>query len=237
MCQQARILVIDDEPPIGDIVSSALSRKGHEVLYAESGQKGIDIFDRQEIDLVILDVMMPDMDGFTVCDLLRTQSTVPIIMLTAKGNVNDIVHGFRLGADDYITKPFSVKELDVRVESILRRVAWFDDQTPKSAITIRDIAIDAEARTVTVRGEPVHLTPMEFELLYYLMAHAGDAIPKRTLFSEVWGYDATDGSNLVEVGVRRLRSKIEQESSSPEYILTIRGVGYKFAAKDDLGNA
>jgi two-component system response regulator MtrA len=237
MCQKARILVIDDEPPIGDIVSSALSRRGHEVIYAESGQKGIDIFDRQAIDLVILDIMMPDMDGFTVCDLLRTQSTVPIVMLTAKGNVNDIVHGFRLGADDYITKPFSVKELDARVESILRRVAWFDDQTPKTAITIRDIAIDAEARTVAVHGDPVHLTPMEFELLYYLMSHAGEAIPKHTLFREVWGYDATDGSNLVEVGVRRLRAKVEQDSSAPVYILTVRGVGYKFAAKEDLESA
>lgn len=234
MCSQATILVIDDEPPIGDIVSSALSRRGHKIIYAESGQDGIDIFQRQPVDLVILDIMMPDMDGFMVCDWLRSRSDVPIIMLTAKGSVNDVVHGFRLGVDDYITKPFSVKELDVRVDAILRRIAWFEDQSPKKAIGIGEINIDAEARIVTAFGREVHLTPMEFELLYYLMMHAGEAIPKRTLFRDVWGYDATDGSNLVEVGVRRLRSKVEDDSSSPTYILTVRGVGYKFADKATL---
>ena len=237
MCPQATILVVDDEPPIGDIVSSALSRRGHKIIYAESGQKGLDVFQRQAIDLVILDIMMPDMDGFTVCDWLRSRSDVPIIMLTAKGSVNDVVRGFQLGADDYITKPFSIKELDVRVEAILRRIAWFEEQAPKKAVGIGEINIDAEARTVTAFGEQVHLTPMEFELLYYLMVHAGEAIPKRTLFRDVWGYDATDGSNLVEVGVRRLRSKIESDSSSPEYILTVRGVGYKFADKANYGSA
>jgi two-component system response regulator MtrA len=234
MDKRPLILVVDDEKPIGDIIKSALSRRGYDVLYAQSGPEATEIFQHQPIDLILLDIMMPEMDGFMVCDWIRERSNVPIIMLTAKGSMNDIVHGFRLGADDYITKPFSVKELHVRIEAILRRISWFEDQQPKSAISIGDITIDAESRTVTKQDEEIHLTPMEFELLYYLMANAGTALDKRKIFRQVWGYEATDGSNLVEVGVRRLRSKIETDPSSPNYISTIRGIGYRFATKSDI---
>jgi len=228
MSQQTRILVVDDELPIGDIVATALSRVGYQVIYAESGPRAMDIFQREPIDLVILDIMMPQMDGFTVCEWLRNRSSVPIVMLTAKGSINDIVRGFRSGADDYITKPFTVKELEVRIQAILRRVNWIAERPPEKIIVAGAVSIDAEARTVTVNGESIHLTPMEFELLYYLMSHAGQAIDKYTLFRDVWGYEATDGRNLVEVGIRRLRSKIEPVPSSPQYITTVRGVGYRF---------
>ena len=237
MRKKTTILVVDDEPPIGDIVASALTRKGYEVIYADGGTSAMQLFQTRPIDLVILDIMMPEMDGFTVCDWLRGRSSVPIIMLTAKGSVNDIVHGFKVGADDYMTKPFSVKELDVRVEAILRRVSWFDDQTPKKAVDIGEISVDAEARVATMMGDLVHLTPMEFELLYYMMTHAGEALSKRELFRQVWGYEASDGSNLVEVGVRRLREKIEKDPSSPRYILTVRGVGYRFVDKEGWATA
>ena len=229
MVEKAKILVVDDEPPIGDIVSTALSRAGHEVLYACDAQQAIEIFYRQPIDLFILDIMMPNMDGFSLCEWIRRRSNVPVIMLTAKGSLNEVVRGFQVGADDYITKPFTVKELEVRVEAILRRLSWADEKKPEKAIIIAGVHVDAEARVATLGGAEIHLTPMEFELLYYLISHAGQAITKSTLFREVWGYDSTEEPSLVEVGIRRLREKIEQDPSSPKHILTVRGIGYKFA--------
>lgn len=229
MSQKKTILFIDDEPALGDIVRTALSREGYNVLCAESGRKGMEIFQHQTIDLVILDIMMPEIDGFTVCEWLRRRSSVPIVMLTALGNVPDIVRGFQTGADDYITKPFTIKELVVRIEAIFRRVSWDVQRVPEKVIVIGDIAIDAEARRVTVRGQDVRLTPMEFELLYYLMSHAGQILDKGTIFRDVWGYETTEGDNLVEVGIKRLRDKIEKKSAKSNYITTIRGFGYRFA--------
>ncbi len=229
MVEKAKILVVDDEPPIGDIVSTTLGRAGHEVIYAADAQQAIDIFHREPIDLFILDIMMPNMDGFALCEWLRRRSNVPVIMLTAKGSVNDIVHGFQVGADDYITKPFTIKELEVRVEAILRRLSWAEEKRPAKAIMVGDVNVDAEARLVTVRGTEIHLTPMEFELLYCLISHAGQAVNRASLFREVWGYDSMEEASLVEVGIRRLREKIEEDPSSPRRILTVRGVGYKFA--------
>lgn len=230
MDKKIRILIVDDEPLIGDIVGTALTRAGYEVTFVEDGQKAIDVFLRQPFDLVILDIMMPGMDGFAVCEWLRARSNVPIVMLTAKGSTQDIVRGFKLGADDYITKPFTVRELEARIEAILRRMAWMDEPKPEKVIVMGDLSVDAESRKALLKGQPLQLTPIEFELLYYLMTHAGEAIEKQKLFREVWGYDFAGGGNLVEVGVRRLREKIERDPSAPQYIQTVRGIGYRFVA-------
>jgi two-component system, OmpR family, response regulator MtrA len=229
MAAKARILVVDDEPPIGDIVSTALGKVGYEVHYAMDAEQAIAVFQREPIDLFILDIMMPRMDGFTLCEWIRRRSNLPVIMLTAKGSVNDIVHGLKVGADDYITKPFTVKELEARVGAVLRRTFWGEETAGAKAITIAEIHIDSEARLVTARGDKVRLSPTEFELLHYMMSRAGQVINRTALFRDVWGYDSVEDSNLVEVGIRRLREKIEADPSKPRYILTVRGVGYQFA--------
>lgn len=228
MCPKARILVVDDEAPIGDIICTALGKRGYDVIYASDAEAAIDVFHREHIDLFILDVMMPRMDGFAFCEWLRRRSNTPVIMLTAKGSLNDIVRGFDAGADDYITKPFTMKELEVRVQAILRRMAWANEQQVEKVLKIGAISVDMESRLVALNGTPIHVTPIEFELLFYLMSHAGQAISKNVLFRDVWGYDVPEDTNLVEVGIRRLREKIEQDPSTPEYILTVRGIGYKF---------
>jgi DNA-binding response OmpR family regulator len=229
MAAKARILVVDDEPPIGDIVSTVLSKAGHQVRYAIDAEHAIEVFQSEPIDLFILDIMMPRMDGFALCEWIRRRCNLPVIMLTAKGSVNDIVHGLKVGADDYITKPFTVKELEARVDAVLRRTSWSEEPANVKAITIGEIHIDSEARLATARGDAVRLSPTEFELLHYMMSHAGQAINRTTLFRDVWGYDSAEDSNLVEVGIRRLREKIEADPSAPQYILTVRGAGYKFA--------
>lgn len=229
MAARANILVVDDEPPIGDIVSTALGKAGYQVRYAMDAEQAIEVFQREPIDLFILDVMMPRMDGFTLCEWIRRRSNLPVIMLTAKGSVNDIVHGLKVGADDYITKPFTVKELGARVDAVLRRTSWGEEPAGTKAITIGEIHIDSEARLATARGVEVRLSPTEFELLHYMMTRAGQIINKTTLFRDVWGYDSSEDSNLVEVGIRRLREKIETDPSTPLYIVTVRGAGYRFS--------
>lgn len=241
MAAKAKILVVDDEPPIGDIVATVLGKAGYEVHYAMDADEAIAFFQREPLDLFILDIMMPRMDGFALCEWIRRRSSLPVIMLTAKGSVNDIVHGLKVGADDYITKPFTVKELEARVDAVLRRVSWGESPLSDQAITIGEIHIDKEARLATARGVEVRLSPTEFELLHYMMSRAGQAINRMAFFRDVWGYESIEDSSLVEVGIRRLREKIEADPSSPRYILTVRGAGYKFADKPpdepDMGGA
>jgi DNA-binding response OmpR family regulator len=205
-----------------------LESTGYQVFPAEDGQQAIDIFDVQPVDLVVLDIMMPRMDGFSVCRYIRKRSDVPIMMLTALGNTDDLVQGFELGADDYIAKPFTFKEVEARIQAILRRVEWSQRRPSPSVISIGRVKIDTESYEVFVNGESRHLTPIEFQLLHYLMSHAGQTMSKATLFQEVWGYDFTGGTNLVEVGIRRLREKVEEDPSRPTHILTVRGAGYRF---------
>ena len=223
-----RILLAEDEAPLRNLLKLSLENAGYQVFPAEDGQQAIELFDAQPVDLVILDVMMPRLDGFGVCRHIRKRSDVPIIMLTALGNTDDLVHGFELGADDYITKPFTFREVEARIQAILRRVEWSQRKLTPQIITIGRVTIDAEAHEVFVDGQPRHLTPIEFQLLYYLMSHAGETIPKATLFEQVWGYKFAGGTNLIEVGIRRLREKIEEDPSRPTHILTTRGVGYRF---------
>lgn len=229
----ARVLIAEDEVLLRDLLRMSLEASRHQVTATADGAEALERFAAAEFDLVILDVMMPRLDGFSVCREIRKRSNVPIVMLTALSNPDDVVHGFELGADDYITKPFTFREVQARVQAILRRVRWSAERHTPQIIAIGRIAVDLEAHEVLVATRRVQLSPIEFRLLYTLMAQAGKAISKEDLMREVWGYDFIGGTNLVEVTVRRLREKVEDDPSQPEHILTVRGVGYKFCAPKD----
>jgi len=203
------------------------------VTLASNGQEALDLFSRYDFSLVLLDVMMPGMDGFATCVELRKRSNVPVVMLTALNRPDDIVHGFGLGADDYITKPFTFREVEARLQAIMRRMSWMESQLDLQVLAFHDIVLNDEIHEVRVRGDIVHLTPIEYQLLRYLMSMPDKPVSKQDLFRNVWGYDMAGGTNLVEVAVRRLREKIEKDASSPEYLLTVRGAGYKFNTRRD----
>lgn len=230
--EQLRILVAEDEAPLRNLVCLSLEAAGYAAVPAVDGEEALGAFMAQPVDMAILDVMMPKMDGFAVCQEIRKRSDVPIIMLTALSGTEDLVRGFELGADDYIAKPFSFKEVQARVQAILRRAQWAEEKHRATIISIGRVTINNEVHQVTVDGQPLHLTPIEFQLLFTLMASAGRPLSKVDLFRQVWGYDFLGGTNLVEVTVRRLREKVEADPSCPELILTVRGVGYKFRAAD-----
>ncbi len=222
-----RILVADDDPSIANLIQITLKDPRYELVAAKNGLEALKAFENTKFDVVILDVMMPYVDGFEACQRIRERSDVPIVMLTSRDGTEDIVHGFELGADDYITKPFKTVELMARVESILRRVEGYKHRAAPPIVRIGELEIDEPRHRVVVRGTDVNLTPMEFELLYFLAANAGQVFDRETLFREVWGYDYVGETNLVDVCVRRLREKVEIEPSHPRLILTVRGVGYK----------
>ena len=223
-----RIMVAEDEHPLRQLIIATLNRAGYDVHGVEDGHEAIEYLRTRQVDLVILDIIMPRVNGFQVCQWLRERSDIPVVMLTALDNTEDVLKGFDAGADDYITTPFTFEELNARIEAILRRVEWLERRKQKKVISIGQLRIDADAHSVTLGGSELHLTPMEFELLYFLMSRAGEAVSKEMLFTEVWGYDFVGGTNLVEVGVRRLREKIEEVPSRPSYIQTVRGIGYRF---------
>ena len=224
-----RILIADDDPAIANLVRMALDDPRYEVVAVGTGLDAIQQFRKATFELVILDVMMPYVDGFEACQRIRETSDVPIVILTSRDGVDDIVHGFEIGADDYITKPFKIVELQARVEAILRRVEGQHERLAPATIDAGDLHIDKPRHAVTLSGKPIALTPMEFELLYFLAANAGQVFDRETLFREVWGYDYVGETNLVDVCVRRLREKIEFEPSRPRRIVTVRGVGYKLS--------
>lgn len=226
-----QILVVDDEEPLRNLLQASFQRSGYDVVTASNGREALDVFDSQEIDLVLLDVIMPDLDGFSVCREIRAKSEVPIVMLTAMNRPDDIVHGFDLGADDYIPKPFTFREVEVRLEAILRRISWIEEQPEFRVLAFGDITLNDDDHIVTVCGEVVDLTPIEYQLLHKLMMSPDRPVSKVDLFKSVWGYDEVGGTNLVEVAVRRLREKIENEPSNPNYLVTVRGAGYKFDAR------
>lgn len=231
--RHCRILLAEDEAPLRNLIRLSLEAHGHTVFTAADGIDGLQLFEKTPVDMVILDVMMPRMDGFRMCEEIRKRSDTPIIILTALGSVDDIVHGFELGADDYITKPFAFKEVDARIQAVLRRVEWIEQASPNQLTQIGRVTLDAHLRQVMVDNEVIHLTPMEYQLLAYLMARAGYPTSKEQLFRDVWGYDVIGGTNLVEVGIRRLREKIEENPSKPTHILTVRGAGYKFSEQPE----
>jgi DNA-binding response OmpR family regulator len=222
-----RILVAEDEEDLRFLLKLSLGRL-YDVEVVPDGVAVLEAFDTKPADMVVLDIMMPRMDGFAACSEIRRRSDVPIIMLTALGGVDDVVKGFNLGADDYISKPFTFKELLARIEAVFRRADWMRTPPPSRTIVNGELRINVDSHEVWLRDEEAHLTPIEFQLLHYLMSRPGQSVSKEMLFREVWGYDFAGGTNLVEVAVRRLREKIESDPSNPQMILTVRGSGYKF---------
>mgnify|MGYP001255415161 CR=1 FL=1 len=225
---ETHVLVVDDEEPLRNLLRISLQKAGYRVSTAGNGSEAMEIYDKSPVDLVLLDILMPDMDGYALCAELRRRSDVPIIMLSALNRPDDVVYGFSLGADDYISKPFQFREVEVRIQAILRRVAWLRERPDFNVLTCNDIVLDSDAHEVRIRGELVHLTPIEFQLLRYLMKMPDKPVSKNELFQSVWGYDLVGDTNLVEVAIRRLREKIEDNPSEPQYLLTVRGTGYKF---------
>lgn len=221
------VLVVDDEKLMCDILTMSLQRLGYAVVTASNGVDAIDLFDSQHFDLLLLDVMMPNMDGFEVCTEIRKRSDVPIIMLTALSRPDDIVRGLEAGADNYITKPFTFKEVEARIKAILRRTVQTAEQTSFVITELGDLKMNDEIHEVTVEDEYVELTRTEYRLLQYLMHHPNQTLSKEDLLNNVWGYEIADSPNLVELAVRRLRKKIEEDASNPKRLVTVRGFGYK----------
>ncbi|WP_374712007.1 winged helix-turn-helix domain-containing protein [Symbiobacterium terraclitae] len=228
-----RILVVDDERPIAEILKFSFEREGFEVDMAFDGEEAVAKARAANFHLVILDIMLPKLDGFSVCREIRTFSSVPILMLTAKEAEIDKVLGLELGADDYVTKPFSPRELIARVRAILRRTRSAESQgihrgSSDEILREGDITINLTSYEVHKGDRPLELTPREFELLRFLVSHAGQVFSREALLEEVWGYDYYGDVRTVDVTVRRLREKLEENSARPEYIKTRRGVGYYF---------
>src|SRR3954452_159600 len=227
----ARILLVDDEQAIQTLLAYPLRRDGYEVVAAHDGREALDRFAEQRFDLVVLDVMLPRLDGIEVCRRLRSRSQVPIIMLTARDDEVDKVLGLEIGADDYITKPFSVREFRSRVRAALRRTRMSGAGQEEETITSADMAIDRSRRQVKIRGDRVQLTYVEFEILAALAASPGRVFDRDTLLERVWGDSAYRDPRTIDVHIRHLREKIEQDAKDPEYLFTVRGVGYRF--RDD----
>lgn len=224
-----KILVVDDEEPIAKILEFNLIKEGYEVIMAHDGQRAVELAFTENPDLILLDLMLPKKDGMEVCREIRAKLNVPIIMLTAKNSEIDKVLGLEFGADDYVTKPFSTRELMARVKVNLRRVVKQTEvveAVKEEELRIKDIVIYPEAYIIKKHGEDVDLTRREFELLYYLYQHKGQVLTRENLLQTVWGYDYFGDVRTVDVTVRRLREKIEDDSANPIYILTRRGVGY-----------
>jgi two-component system KDP operon response regulator KdpE len=224
-----RILVVDDEPRIIGFIRMNLELEGHQVIEAHSGLEALEAVRTKLPDIVLLDVMMPELDGFETLRMLREFSNIPVIMLTAKGEENDRVYGLELGADDYITKPFGPRELSSRIKAVLRRANMPSSSPEEAVLKIDDrLSVDFNRREVIVNGEPVKLRPTEYRLLYHLIENAGWTVPHDQLLAKVWGYEYRDEAHYVRLYVNYLREKIEEDPSHPKYILTERGVGYRF---------
>jgi DNA-binding response OmpR family regulator len=224
-----RILVVDDEPRMIGFIRMNLELEGHQVIEAHTGLEALEAVRTQLPDLILLDVMMPEIDGFETLRMLREFSNIPVIMLTAKGDENDKVYGLELGADDYVTKPFGPRELSSRIKAVLRR-ADMPSASPEQAILRIDdnLSVDFNQREVIVKGKRIKLRPTEYRLLYHLIENAGWTVPHDQLLAKVWGYEYRDEAHYVRLYVNYLREKIEEDPSNPRYILTERGVGYRF---------
>lgn len=223
------ILIVDDELRMRRFIRMNLELEGYQVIEAENGIQALDQIRQFNPDLVIMDVMMPEMDGFETLELLREISTVPVILLTVRADEEDITHGLALGADDYITKPFSPRLLTSRVAAVLRRAHW-PAPPPRTVLRIDDrLSIDFNRHQVIVNGERIDLRPTEYRLLNHLIQNAGWVVPHDTLLAKVWGYEYRDETHYLRLYINYLRKKIEEDPADPKYILTERGVGYRFA--------
>jgi DNA-binding response OmpR family regulator len=225
----ARILLVDDEQAVQTLLTYPLRKEGYEVIGALDGQQALDHFSQQRFDLVVLDVMLPKLDGIEVCRRLRTRSQVPIIMLTAKGDEVDKINGLEMGADDYITKPFSVREFRSRVKAALRRGSMAGRApSGEEPIQAGELELDSERRAVRVRGSDAQLTYVEFEILAALASAPGRVFSREMLLEHVWGDSTYRDPRTVDVHIRHLREKLESDPKHPEYLFTVRGVGYRF---------
>jgi DNA-binding response OmpR family regulator len=228
MARSPSILVVDDEESIQKLLTYPLEREGFEVVQARDGEEALDRFREGSFDLVVLDLALPRLDGLEVCRRLRASSTVPIIMLTARDDEVDKVLGLELGADDYITKPFSIREFRSRVRALLRRARLTPAEGTDEAIELDGVRIDLARRAVQVEDRDVELTYLEFELLRTLAMHPGRVFSRQTLLEKLWGGSDYRDPRTIDVHVRHLREKIEADPSDPRHILTVRGVGYRF---------
>ncbi len=228
MSPKASILVVDDEPHVRRLVKANLESSGYKVLTAADGQEAIEAVEQETPDLVILDLMLPKLDGYAVCRRIREFSTVPIIMLTARSAEVDLIHGFDVGADDYLTKPFAVNELLVRVRAVLKRSKWPEEVLARQDFRAGPIEIDFAQHRVSVDGKAVRLTPTEYRLLTYLASNANRVIVHRELLRAVWGPEYGEETEYLRVYVRYLRQKLEPDPSKPRYIVTQPGAGYMF---------
>ncbi|TFD70005.1 MULTISPECIES: response regulator transcription factor [unclassified Cryobacterium] len=225
-----RILLVEDESALSEPLSFLLEREGYEVVVAEDGPSAISEFDQNGTDLILLDLMLPGIPGTEVCREIRTRSTVPIIMLTAKDSEIDIVVGLELGADDYVTKPYSTRELVARIRAVLRR---HEDQSAADVdtmLTAGTVSMDVERHAVTVSGELVNMPLKEFELLEFLLRNAGRVLTRGQLIDRVWGTDYFGDTKTLDVHIKRIRSRIEAAPSEPVMLVTVRGLGYRFEA-------
>ena len=232
MSDKQRILLVDDEPLIVKGLKYSLEQDGYETESAADGEEALAKFFAGKFDLILLDVMLPKLDGTEVCQRIREKSNVPIIMLTAKGEDMDKILGFEYGADDYMTKPFNILEVKARIKSILRRASQQMMEPAPQTMSVRDMTINLDNRSVTVGGKDVNLTAKEFDLLQLFMSNRGKVFIREALLETIWKYDYLGDLRTVDVHIRRLREKIEYNPAQPEFILTKWGVGYYFTDKD-----
>ncbi|WP_044338220.1 response regulator transcription factor [Rossellomorea aquimaris] len=228
-----KVLLVDDEENIVDVCARYLMREGYEVSTASNGKEAIQLYNTFQPDIVILDIMMPEMDGWQAAETIREDSDTPIIMLTALGQEKDRIYGLTIGADDYVTKPFSPRELLLRVKNVLRRTY----STPKreaerEVLKWKDLHIDLDKRKVVVAGKEIDMTLKEFDLLTLLAGHPSQVFSKSQLLETLWGYEYLGDANTINVHIRRLREKIEVDPSEPQWIKTVWGIGYKFEGQD-----
>ena len=221
----SRILVVDDEYRIRELIKKYATFEGHEVVEATDGLEAISICTRNDFDIIIMDVMMPELDGFSACREIRKFCSSPIIMLSARGEEYDKIHGFELGSDDYVVKPFSPKELMMRVAAVIKRSGGKTEEQKRDVYTFKGLVIDFSARIVTVDGSRVDMTPKEYELLFYMVRNKGLALTRESLISEVWGYDFFGDERTLDTHIKLLRKSLGAYSKC---IVTLRGVGYRF---------
>ena len=226
----SKILIVEDEEALSDPLAFLLGREGFQTIVVDNGLDALPVFDREGADLVLLDVMLPGMSGMEVCRKLREVSSVPIIMLTAKDSEIDKVLGLELGADDYVTKPYSSRELIARIRAVLRRRSAETDSATESVLQGGPVRMDIDRHVVTVNGEEISMPLKEFELLEILLRNVGRVMTRGQLIERVWGADYVGDTKTLDVHIKRLRSKIEPDSSAPQYVVTVRGLGYKFEA-------
>jgi DNA-binding response OmpR family regulator len=234
----SKVLLVDDDKTLLDVLKYNLEKERYDVVVASDGAQALELARAEEPDLIILDVMLPGLDGLEVCRILRKDTTVPILMLTAKGEEVDRVVGLELGADDYITKPFSIRELLARVRATLRRAQFRQhpsnvpspDVEESPVVKAGDFQVDVLRHAIFYKGEQLQLSPKEFELLAFLIRHRGQVFARETLVEKIWGYDYEGTARTVDVHIRSLRTKIEQDPAKPEHLITVHGFGYKFEA-------